>query len=63
MDHQLYETGDNDAPNSIKDRNGEVALGLCRVCGGAEGTLPTNCPSRRLTPEEEDAIYAGKLDF
>lgn len=35
----------------------------CKVCGGAEGSLPTLCPGRRLTEEEERAIYAGELDF
>jgi hypothetical protein len=39
-------------------------LGVCRVCGGAEGTLTTDCCGRRITPEEEDQIYRlGTLDF
>lgn len=63
MNHKLYETGDKDAPHSILDGNGEVVLALCRVCGGAEGTLPTCCPGRRLTPKEEEEIYRGELDF
>jgi len=63
MKHKLYNTGDVDAPHSILDGNGEVALGLCRVCGGAEGTLPTDCPGRRMSAEEENAIYNGLLDF
>lgn len=33
--HVLYETGDQDAPEQIKDRNGEVVLAMCRKCGGA----------------------------
>lgn len=39
--HILYKTGDADAPNSIKDRNGEVVLDLCRLCGRAETELDT----------------------
>lgn len=38
-------------------------LAHCKVCGGAEGSLPTLCPERRMTEEEERAVYAGQLDF
>jgi len=38
-EHILYETGDAGAPDSIKDGNGEVVLGLCKVCGAAEVQL------------------------
>lgn len=41
MEHKLYETGDRGAPASILDWNGEVVLSLCKVCGGAEGDMPT----------------------
>lgn len=37
-------------------------LALCGVCGGGEGSLPTECPGERLAPEVEDAVYAGWLD-
>src|SRR3546814_14731267 len=36
LEHQLYKTGDSDAPEQILDRNGEVALSLCRQCGKGE---------------------------
>lgn len=42
-DHDLFKTGDADAPDCIKDRNGEVVLGLCRVCGKGEVELPAPC--------------------
>ena len=38
-EHQLYKTGDADVPDSIKDRNGEVALSCCRKCGRGESEL------------------------
>lgn len=39
-------------------------LGLCDVCNGFEGTLTTDCCGRRITPEEEEAIYTeGTLDY
>jgi hypothetical protein len=63
MKHVLYETGDVDAPDSIKDGNGDVALGLCKVCGGGECELATDCPGRPITREEGDSICAGELDF
>lgn len=42
-EHDLYKTGDPDAPDSIKDSNGEVALGLCRRCKRAERELEEPC--------------------
>lgn len=35
----------------------------CTVCGGAEGSLTEHCCGRRMTNEEEAAVYAGTLDF
>lgn len=34
--HDLFKTGDPDAPDVIKDNNGEVVLDLCRKCGKTE---------------------------
>lgn len=39
--HDLFKTGDADAPEQVKDRNGEVVLAMCRKCGKAESELPT----------------------
>ena len=48
-EHDLYRTGDPDAPDSIKDSNGDVALGLCRRCNRAECELEEPCiPRSRL---------------
>lgn len=41
--HILYETSDKDAPDTIKDRNGEVVLGLCKICGRGEAQLIEAC--------------------
>lgn len=38
-------------------------LALCRVCRGVECSLPTECPGRELTDQEEDDICAGRLDY
>ena len=52
--------------NRDKDRSCNICdggLSLCTVCGGAEGSMPTACPGYKLTREQLDDIYAGKLDF
>lgn len=41
----------------------EDGLSHCQVCGGAEGSLPTLCPGRKLSAAEIEAIYADKLDY
>ncbi len=38
-------------------------LSLCTVCGGAEGSLPTECPGSRMPEKIEKAVYAQTLDF
>jgi len=45
--HILYKTTDDDSPESICDRNGEVVLGLCRVCGAGEIELDERCDVRQ----------------
>ena len=61
--HDCYKTGDIDAPETIKDRNGEIVLSLCRRCGGAEASLPTQCPGQPMLPHQMDEVQAGSLDF
>ena len=41
----------------------EVGLASCDVCGGAEGSLPTDCPGRRMTQYELSFVFVGELDF
>jgi hypothetical protein len=38
-------------------------LSLCTVCGGAEGSMPTDCPGHRMQAEVSDAVYAGEVDY
>lgn len=33
------------------------SLAVCKVCGGAEGSLLPECPGRWLTREEDQANY------
>ena len=41
--HLLWETGEVGVPSAILDRNGEVVLGLCKVCGRGECELDEPC--------------------
>ncbi len=41
--HELYMTGDADAPECIKDRDGHVVLDLCRKCNRGESELDGGC--------------------
>lgn len=63
MEHDTYETGDINAPAAILDRNGEVVLSLCKICGGAESSMPTECPGFRLSVLQLEDISDGLLDF
>lgn len=48
MKHQIYTNADKDAPKAIKDRNDDVVLSMCKVCGGAETELVDHpeCPGK-----------------
>lgn len=48
--HIFYKTGDADASDYIKDRNGEVVLQQCRVCEQAEAGLAKECPGPKSSP-------------
>ena len=38
-------------------------LALCAMCGVLEGALTSECSGQRLTSEQEEAVYAGTLDY
>jgi hypothetical protein len=38
-------------------------LFACTVCGGFEGSLPTDCPGFKMTEEQEHRVYRGLLDY
>lgn len=47
MEHILYQKGDDNVPDSIQDRNGDITLGLCKICGRGEADLSNDsgaCP-------------------
>ena len=65
--HQLWEKGDAGLPTVLTDRNGDVVLGMCRVCGQAEAELEDTCPgykwpegARALAGEIAAAVFADE---
>lgn len=59
----------HDNPEDCPQMRGESVscniceLSWCNVCNGAEASLPTECPGRKMTLLEEDMVQAGHLDF
>ena len=45
-EHKLYQDGDKNIPEIILDRNGQVALGMCKICGKAESELSEACEAK-----------------
>lgn len=61
---------DDQLPDRSKVRAGthklfdrEDGLAHCKVCGGAEASMPTKCPGRQMTGAESDAVQGGTTDF
>jgi hypothetical protein len=50
--HILFTRDDLHAPESIKDRNGDIALSLCKVCGRGESELVEPCTLTETNPEQ-----------
>lgn len=48
--HVLYEREDADAPDIIKDANGDITLGLCKICGKGEAELVEPCEYKPKEP-------------
>lgn len=62
--HVLYQDGDKDIPKAILDSNGQVVLGMCKVCRRAESEL-NNYEPCRVPPQPgalPDVELADKLE-
>lgn len=57
--HVLYRNGDNDIPASICDRDGQVVLSMCKVCGKAEIELSEPC-EKTPAPQEQDGTLTNE---
>lgn len=41
----------------------EGGLALCKVCGGAEASLPTDCPGYLMRDVVSTGVQFGELDY
>lgn len=53
-DHVLYQDGDADVPERIQDRNGQVALSMCKKCGAAESELHVTWEHKKEGKEDHE---------
>ena len=54
--------GSNPIPgHKFYDR--DDGLAHCKICNGAEGSLPTDCPGRKMEEHVERLVSHGCLDF
>lgn len=64
MEHDFYTSKDIEPDDNWGQLNiVDGGLSLCKVCGGLEGGLPTNCPGERMAMETQDKVYRGEIDF
>lgn len=60
--HVLWQRGDIGLPDVVQDRNGDVTLGLCKVCGRGESELVEPCvvkdePEYKRTAQDDVAAF------
>lgn len=57
VEHEFHRCHEDDCKVCLAE------LLLCEVCGGAEASLPAECPGRRMSVDEMDAVQAGDLQY
>lgn len=64
MKHEFYTEKDVDeTSDEIAYFIVEMGLDVCKVCGGAESSLATECPGEKITYEQRKAIHLSEIDF
>lgn len=38
-------------------------LAVCKICGGMEGSLTTDCPGEKIPYELDQQVYRGEKDY
>lgn len=56
-----YKRSEPSMPHDFHDR--EDGLAHCKVCGGAEGSLPWDCPGKEMPAETQEVVYVGLIDY
>jgi len=60
-EHELFH-----CPNHFHRSDRKVSYSwvkLCAICGGVEGSLPTECPGVSMTGDQKASVQAGQLDY
>lgn len=64
MKHILLTAADISPDDEWGQRNiVDGGLAVCKVCGGSEGSLTTECLGVKVTYEQDRAVYRGLMDF
>jgi hypothetical protein len=58
--HNLHRCNEENCPVC---RGGLSDLALCTVCGGAEASMPTDCPGFRMPASVEELVLKGQMDY
>lgn len=64
MKHDYYtskDIGPHDTWGQLNIVDG--GLSHCKICGGLEGSLTTDCPGEMLSYEQDQKVYKGEVDF
>jgi hypothetical protein len=52
--------------NCRKEGNCDICdggLAICKVCGGAEGSLPEECPGEKMSTYQDNSVFMGILGY
>lgn len=62
-EHTWHGPKDHKPGDNIYDDCVSCVLSHCTVCGGAEASLPKDCPGVSMSSDQQDAVQAGRLDY
>lgn len=64
MKHNFLTAADISEHDEWGQRNiVDGGLAICKICGGAEGSLTTDCPGERIPYDIDQQVYKGEKDF
>lgn len=61
--HVFYTAADVGCNEALYRQVVEGGLAICKVCGGAEGSLTTSCCEKELSSTQQELVMSGLLDF
>lgn len=60
--HLLHRRRDHTDPEDSETCQACI-LSLCKVCGGAEASMPTQCPGERMGYDLEQQVMRQEVDY